>query len=231
MDRSDVQETLVSLYLRLNGYFASGFIVQAPHAVKTEMDVLAVRFPKYQEPEREIQCCPRLAVPANHIDFLVGEVKGGSRNVNFNTKFRDDPEAICTVLRRFGAFDQKEIDRVCSTAPAILEPAKVRNLTAFPELDVSLSRDVPHRTAKLRFVPFAAEQRRESNDTRPYIFEDDLLNFVWTCFRPEQRRPRCDVIYNYELWGLQFAEMVQHFKNPSRRCPGSIEDLYSVYGV
>jgi hypothetical protein len=30
MKKHDLQETLVSLYLRLNGYFVSGFIVHAP---------------------------------------------------------------------------------------------------------------------------------------------------------------------------------------------------------
>jgi hypothetical protein len=52
VDRSDVQETLVSLYLRLNGYFVSGFIVHAQTGAKTEMDVLAVRFPNQRESSR-----------------------------------------------------------------------------------------------------------------------------------------------------------------------------------
>ncbi|MFI5091015.1 MAG: hypothetical protein ACHP7P_13235 [Terriglobales bacterium] len=58
----------------------------------------------------------RLAIAARCIDFIVGEVKGGSDNVNFNVRFRDDPEAIRTVLQHFGAFPDGEIDRVCSRA-------------------------------------------------------------------------------------------------------------------
>ena len=50
MDKSDIQDTLVSLYLRLNGYFVSGFIVHASSGVGTEIDVLAVRFPQHEEP-------------------------------------------------------------------------------------------------------------------------------------------------------------------------------------
>ena len=76
-NKSDIQETLVSLYLRLNGYFVSGFIVHAPHQVGTELDVLAVRFPRYIEPEREVHGCEHLAIPSEKIDFIVGEVKGG----------------------------------------------------------------------------------------------------------------------------------------------------------
>ena len=102
MDQSDVQETLVSLYLRLNGYFVNGYIVHAPRGVSTEMDVLALRFPRQQELEREVQACSRLAIPAERIDFIVGEVKGGADNVNFNVRFRANPEAIRSVLFRFG---------------------------------------------------------------------------------------------------------------------------------
>ena len=123
MDRSDVQETLVSLYLRLNGYFVSGFIVHAQNGATTEMDVLAVRLPRHQEPEREVQCCKHLAIPSNHIDFIVGEVKGGQGAVNFNARFRESPGAIKTVLHRFGAFDDPEISRVMVTVPALLGPS------------------------------------------------------------------------------------------------------------
>lgn len=231
MDRSDVQETLVSLYLRLNGYFVSGFIVHAASGAGTELDVLAVRFPRHEEPEREVQPCDRLAIPPDCIDFIVGEVKGGSNNVNFNVRFRDNPDAIRTVLRRFGAFGDAEIDRVCAAVPGVLDPANVRRSATFPALDVALAGEVGGKQAKLRFVPFSAEQRRSTGAARPYVFEDDLLAFVWKCFRPEHQRPCCDVRYNYELWGPQFVQMVRYFKDRSRTVPGTIQELYKVYGA
>lgn len=232
MDRSDVQETLASLYLRLNGYFVSGFIVHANDRTRTEVDVLAVRFPKHQEPEREIQCCPRISIPANHVDFIVGEVKGGHGPVNFNVRFRDNPGSIRTVLRRFGAFEDPEVERVTAAVPALLDPTYLLKAASFPAMDVATSPQpdiiVP---AKLRFVPFAAEQDRPKDRARPYLFADDLIHFVWQCFRPEQQRPLCDDGYNYELWGPQFTTMVQHFKDPARQSPGTVADLYHVYGV
>lgn len=231
MDRSDVQETLASLYLRLNGYLISGFIVHARDRVTTEMDVLAVRFPRHQEPEREVQCCQHLAIPSNQIDFIVGEVKGGEGTVNFNVRFRANPGAIKTVLRRFGAFDEPEIARVTSAVPALLDSANLRRAPGFPELDVAVPGALGPGAAKLRFIPFATEQERRNGQGRPYLFADDLLDFVWLCFRPEQRRPLCDDRYNYELWGQQFTAIVQHLKDPNRHTPGTIGDLYRVYGV
>jgi hypothetical protein len=110
--------------------------------------------------------------------------------------------------------------------PGLLEPGKLRRSTSFPELDVTLGNAAGMQKGKLRFVPFAAEQHRKRGEVRPYVFEDDLMSFVWRCFRPEQRRQQCDVHYTYELWGPQFLQLVSYFKDHSRKAPGTIEDVY-----
>ncbi len=231
MDRSDVQETLVHLYLRLNGYFVSGYIIHAPHGAATELDVLAVRFPRHEEPEREILCSAHLTVPADRIDFIVGEVKGGADNVNFNARFRNDPAALRSVLQRFGAFPCEEIDRAVAAIPQLLNPTHLRRASSFPEIELALWGYARSHRAKLRFVPFAAEQARATAGTRPYIFQDDMISFVWDCFRPERRRIDCDVRYNFELWGPQFVRMVQSFKDTTRTTLPTLVDLYTAYGI
>ena len=231
MDKSDIQETLVHLYLRLNGYFSIGYIVHAVHGVATELDVLAVRFPRYEEPEREILCSTHLTIPTDRIDFVVGEVKGGANNVNFNAKFRQNPDAVRSTLQRFGAFSCGEIDRAVKSVPELLHPNQLRRARSFPEIQLSLWGDESAHRATLRFIPFATEQARVMGDTRPYIFQDDIIGFVWDCFRPERRRVLCDVRYNFELWGPQFEQIVQYFKDAFRTTPGTIEDLYDAYGL
>ncbi len=231
MERSDVQETLVHLYLRLNGYFVSGYIVHAPQGARTELDVLAVRFPRHEEPEREILCSAHLAIPADRIDFVVGEVKGGADNVNFNARFRNNPASVHSVLQRFGAFPCGEIDRAIAAVPQLLDPAHLRRAGAFPEMELGLWGDTGSHRARIRFVPFATEQTRTTGGTRPYIFQDDMIGFVWDCFRPERRRVSCDVRYNFELWGPQFVQMVQSFKDTARTTPPTLEDLYAAYRV
>ena len=232
MDRSDVQETLVHLYLRLNGYFSSGYIVQAPQGAATELDVLAVRFPRYEEPEREILCSNHLGIAADRIDFVVGEVKGGgASNVNFNAKFRNSPAAVRSVLQRFGAFPCGEIDRAVAAVPQLLDPTHLRGASVFPEMEITLWGDAGSQRAKLRFIPFATGQTRPTGGARPYIFQDDMIGFVWDCFRPERQRVLCDVRYNFELWGHQFAQMVQYFKDTNRAAPGTLDDLYAAYKV
>ncbi|MEE9214556.1 MAG: hypothetical protein V3U54_07140 [Thermodesulfobacteriota bacterium] len=91
MEKSTLQEKLAALYLRLNGYFVSGFIVHAPieyqnaagetRRVKTELDILAVRFPFNREPERVVLPSTYIDVSNSHIDNVIGEVKGGLREV------------------------------------------------------------------------------------------------------------------------------------------------------
>jgi hypothetical protein len=79
--------------------------------------------------------------------------------------------------------------------------------------------------SKLRFVLFAAEQKRRPSETRPYVFEDDLFAFIWKFFRPAAPRCGCDVGYQ-NMWGTQFERMVGFFKDPSRDEAGTIGELY-----
>ena len=75
--RSVLEEELLQLYLRLNGYFVTGFIVHSSiHGRnKTEVDALAVRFPYNAEPERGLGPSPLLEPSATLLDLLICEVK------------------------------------------------------------------------------------------------------------------------------------------------------------
>jgi hypothetical protein len=80
MDKGKVQDLIVTLYLRLNGYFTSGLIVHHPDTGKniTDVDVLAVRFPWHAQPDREVGPAPELKCTPEQIDIIIGEVKSDS---------------------------------------------------------------------------------------------------------------------------------------------------------
>src|SRR5215469_582268 len=109
MKRHDLQEVVSSLYLRLNGYFTSGFIVHAPGGDRagnrTQLDALAVRLPYSSEPEREVLPSEYLQIPANMTDIVLCEVKGGREALQFNEALRH-VDAIRSVLRWIGAFEE-----------------------------------------------------------------------------------------------------------------------------
>lgn len=225
MDRSDVQETLFSLYLRLNGYFVTGFIVHASLGNRTEMDALAVRFPHQQEPEREIGHSPALSISGTLLDFLVCEVKGGTGNANFNVSFREDTDAIASVLRRFGAFTDDEISSLIPTVRDVLRPEEIRKSQEYPTIDI------PRINSRLRFLLVAPDQKRSTDGQKPYIYGDDMISYIWECFRPQVQRQSCGVRYNWNLWGEQYTKLVKYFKDKDRQDPGDIESVYGYFGL
>ena len=220
VDKSDVQELLAALYLRLNGYFPSGFIVHAPSGNLTEIDLLAVRFPHHEEPEREVDPCQHLHPPKGCIDFLIGEVKGGKRNPKFNAKFYGHPEGVKKVLKRIGAFTSDDITQLLPAIIDAAKPSRWRTYTDFPSLSVPLSH------GQVRLILFAPDQSRGQGGGRPTIYGDDMVNFIWRCLCPTETRVGCAVKYNYELWGSQFIALVSHFKKNCRDAPGTINDIY-----
>lgn len=225
MDRSDIQENLFSLYLRLNGYFVTGFIVHASLGNKTEIDALAVRFPYHREPEREIGVSPILDASDSVLDFLVCEVKGGTGNFNFNASFREDPETIASVLNRFGAFTDEEVTSLVPRIQDVLRPENIQKSQEYPTIGI------PRINSRIRFALVAPDQKRSAKSKRPYIYGDDMISYIWECFRPEVQRPLCGVRYNWNLWGEQYIKLVKYFKDKDRAEPGDIEGVYANFGL
>ncbi|MDX1728921.1 MAG: hypothetical protein R3203_14350 [Pseudoalteromonas tetraodonis] len=101
-ERSQLQERLVKLYLRLNGYFSAGFIVH--HDINSRIsleDILGVRFPNHSESEREAGLCSRLQLnDSNNIDILIGEVKSNGVSLRFNNAISTNIEVLRKILNR-----------------------------------------------------------------------------------------------------------------------------------
>ncbi len=189
------------------------------------MDALAVRFPYHREPEREIGLSPVLDSSGSLLDFLVCEVKGGRGAINFNFSFREDTEAIGSVLRRFGAFTGEEISSLVPRIQDALRPEKIRQSRECPTFNI---RSI---NSQLRFLLIAPDQKRGANGQKPYIYGDDMISYIWHCFRPEVERQNCGVRYNWNLWGEQYTKLVKYFKDKNRIAPGDIENIYSYFGL
>ena len=86
----DVQEALLHLYLRLNGYFVSGLILHSEVKGQnaTELDAIAVRHKFQCEARREVE--PSKFLSPKKADVLICEVRVGPPM--FNKALRD-PEA------------------------------------------------------------------------------------------------------------------------------------------
>ena len=224
MTLKEIHEGLVTLYLRLNGYFTAGFIVHSSirSHVKTELDVLAVRFPHAIEREREVSCAAELRVPSDLTDLLVCEVKSGRyAEPQFNAPLRNDPFAIAAVLRRFGAFPDAAVPKLACDLQTQLQPSRLAGANNF----ACVSRD----KVQVRAILFAVSRISRDPSQAPFIHGQHLLDYIWRCLRPTRPRPKCSTLYNYELWGdPNLVRMVRYFKSRRSMTPGSITDFESA---
>lgn len=123
----DPSVALVQAYLQINGYFTvtEYAVVEAaarsgPYRTRTDLDVLAVRFPgagrtvvRHRHGRRDeaavLPTDPALGAPADRIDMIIGEVKEGRAELNSGAR---DPHVLESVLARFGCC-------AASDAPAV----------------------------------------------------------------------------------------------------------------
>lgn len=99
----DTLEQLAVWYVRLNGYFATAnFIAHGRGGPRTDVDVLAVRFPYSSEYPDDTE---RLQIPDGKVDFILAEAKAGMCCLNGPWKAGGDRQALEYVLKRVGVLD------------------------------------------------------------------------------------------------------------------------------
>lgn len=233
MDISDLQEQLSSLYLRLNGYFVSGFIIHAPEGeinekgeprkVRGEIDALAVRFPCNKEPEREAGPSDYLHVSDEKIDILICEVKGGDHALQFNEGLRNDPSRVFSVLRWIGILNEEKIKQEIDHVIEILSTQYDNRPDQFREYYI------PDTNYRIRAILFAPDRHAPTQPNQQrYIYGEEIINYIWRCLRPQEKRPLSQTRYDYGLWGT-YEEIVRYFKYKKGDNPGNINELYAHF--
>src|SRR5438874_1312954 len=169
MTSKELHESLVTLYLRLNGYFTAGFVVHSPlkGRVITEVDVLAVRFPHASEREREVGIAHELRSPIDRTDLLICEVKSTAKGPQFNKALRTDPYAIAAVLRRFGAFSDDRVPVLADELFRRLQPTDLAGRDDFPRVGID--------GVQVRAVLFAVNRIARRPGQAPFISGKQLL--------------------------------------------------------
>lgn len=235
MNISDLQEQVAALYLRLNGYFVSGFIIHAPEGEvnkkgeprrnRGEIDVLAVRFPHNKEPEREVGPSNYLHISNTHIDVLICEVKGGDRPLQFNEGIRNDRNRVLSVLRWIGILDENNIAQVIEHVAEILSTKYADSPDRFREYNV------PNTNYRIRAVFFAPDRPAPTHPNQQrYIYGDEILNYIWRCLRPQEPRLLSQTRYDYGLWGT-YEKIIRYLKFREGDNPGKMHDLYAHFNL
>lgn len=221
LNESEIQEALLSLYLRLNGYFVTSFIVHSPELGKnvTQLDAVAVRLPFNSEPERVILSSSFLALEQGITDILICEVKSHGQPLQFNPSFRDNDHGIESVLHWVGLFTEAEVLAVARDLKPLLQPetpcAKGKAGILGP------------RGTRVRPL-FASPERYRAYDNQPWFLPgSEIFSYIGECLSPGVTRPSCSTRYDLNLWGAWLAPFVRYFKEERRPGdPGQVNDLY-----
>lgn len=226
--RSRLQENLLNLYLRLNGYFVTGFIAHSPEwgDNRTEIDALAVRHPHNDEPERLIKPSPYLETSTEHVDLLICEVKSRGQQLQFNETLRETPDALISVLRWSGLFYEQEIFEVAHRLLPLLQPSS------------KASQEIPciigPRNTRVRAILCSPERWLKRNNQPWFVPGSEIFNFAYTCFCPEKPRCSCSTQYDFEAWGEVYEPIVKFIKgkgNASFINASVIKELYQHLGI
>jgi len=124
--KSEINEALVTLYLRLNGYFTTGLILHSAHwgENRTELDCLAVRHPNHQQPDRGVKTSGFLSHCSDEVeevDLLLCEVKSLPTELGFNKSLQTDVEAVRAILRWAGVFTEQQVISVADRLRPLLK--------------------------------------------------------------------------------------------------------------
>jgi hypothetical protein len=206
MDKGRLQESLTTLYLRLNGFFTSGLIVHSPGAQgnRTQVDVLAVRFPRHTQPEREVGSAAELECSDVSIDIVLGEVKSRGEPLQFNSALRESVEALAGVLQWVGAFTDSEIGELADKTRLALQPGEI----AKPRAPVV---EGP-RGMRIRGLLFSPECNTRRGNQPWFLHGPPIFNYLWRCLHPQVPRMLCATKYDFGLWGSELEPLVRYIK-------------------
>ncbi len=184
--RAEILETLVELYLRLNGYFCIRNYLQhrvSGFGLETESDVLAVRMPYQEEILEDGRRQPNdpaliLSGQGEMVDCVIGEVKEPSVEFNRPLRRADGPQLIVAALRMFGVFPADAF-KDGGEAHGIATDLH-RQITGNAWSDFPRSHDAESKVSVRVFAPETAKHAGE----RKHCDLQSVLDFTRSRMRP-----------------------------------------------
>lgn len=231
MTRSELQEKLVALYLRLNGYFTTGLIIHSAddYNVDGEVDVIGVRFGNHRQEDRLISCSAYLEIPEDStVDVIIGEVKGRNSSLQFNESIRLYEDRRYKMLTWLGFLNDIDIDKVSKQLEASIQTKEINNSENYERINYEGNVGL----ISIRPILFAPDRIQPRANQIKFVHGQELLNFIWECFRPENRREMCETNYwAINNWGRRFEDLVRYFKQPNKIEVGNMNELYTHFGI
>ncbi len=225
-EKSTIQEQLATLYLRLNGYFTTSYIIHSDKKqINGEIDIIAVRFPFHKQDDTEHNSSSFLEL-SSYIDIIIAEVKSKGKNLQFNEclKQSDTHEPLQKLLRWTGVFMDKDIDNIAREVNTLVQPKENSKFEKFRSTKILETR---FGKVKVRPILFSPE-RNEINNTNKFVNWIEINDFVWFCLCPAENRKLCGTRYDFTAWGQGLNEIVKAYKyrQKAQRRFKTISELY-----
>ncbi len=226
MTLSEFQEEIVKLFLRLNGYITSSLIIHSDKRGKnkTQIDLIAVRFPLHSQQDRIITSTEYLQIPTGRIDIIIGEVKAGNEKNQFNAALRGDRDAVEKLIKWIGIIDDENLDKVVDWLVAELKPKEVNELSDFPECVIG-------GLYSVRPMIFNLDGSKPRDNQKRFVYGQLMLDYIWECFRPDNERMTCSTTYPLNLWGPALLPIVEYFKDRNKTNPETVFELYDFFNL
>jgi len=208
MEKSRMQEKLVGLYLRLNGFFQTGLIVhsEVKGRNRTELDRIAVRFPNHRQEDRQVDLCTKLGSKGSVIELLIVEVKNTKLVFNdvLHDKSKNAEANWYKILSWAGLLPKDEIERVTS----LLIESLINGKAGQFETVVAENAAMAIQIKPLLICVEGSGEYIESGG----ITGQDIIDYIWMCLCPQVPRGTCSEKYDLKLWGDEFEHLITFFK-------------------
>lgn len=219
MEKSDFDELLVQLYLRLNGYFTTGLILHSSiwGQSRTQIDCVAIRHAHHSQPDRVINCSEFLEIDNKKTDILFCEVKNEPALLKFNDALKNNSSAIKDALLWIGTFKKNDMDDITEKLSPIFQDDvdkqdmiegitfnkyRVRPLLCCPNVDVYKS-------------------------DKWCLTGGEIFGYIRQCLNPIEKRKSCSTRYNFMQWGYPFYKIIKYIKELDPSDKISANELYN----
>jgi hypothetical protein len=225
-EKSTIQEHLATLYLRLNGYFTTGYIIHSDeNEIDGELDILAIRFPLHKQEDTEHNSSKYLEL-SESIDIIIAEVKSRGQPLKFNDclKQRNNLESLQKLLFWIGVFEDDIIDEIAIELNELVQTQENSQLKSFRS-----TKNIRTHFGNLAIRPILFSPERISiNNSDKFINWTEINNFLWQCLCPENNREKCGTRYDFTAWGQGFSEIIKVYKDrqPAQNKLKTIDELY-----
>jgi len=209
-EKSTIQELIAILYLRLNGYFTTGFIIHSEdNRIDAELDIVAIRFPEHKQDYTEHNSSAYLEVPKN-IDIIIAEVKSKGKQLQFNNSLKQKTtlEPWQKILEWIGLLTDDQVVSTATELNSLVQPIVNSQRQSLCSTKIITTKFGDLTVRPILFCP----ERVNNNNADKFINWTELNDFIWLCLCPSEKRDTCGTRYDFTSWGHGLSEIVKAYK-------------------